>query len=237
MNRVITARVDPQSARDYWMTSRADTERAFRAARRHSRVVRILRVAVPAAVLLALVSVALIAYFNPLRMLARLPVDISDLVVSGTKVTMAQPRLSGFTRDARAYEVSAEAAAQDLHKPDIVELRNIHAKVDMQDRSTMQLSAVNGVYDTKGETLRLERNILLSSSSGYEGRLSEATVDIRNGKVVSDEPVEVKMLQGKLNARRLEIIDSGALVRFHGGVTMQLMLNGTALPGDKASAR
>ena len=228
MNRVITARPDPQTARSYWTMSRGDSERAFRVARRHSRLVRILRVAIPLAVVAGLTGITLVTYYNPLRMLNKLPIDISNLVVSGSKVTMEQPRLSGFTKDARAYEFTADAAAQDLTKPDIVELRNIHAKVEMQDKTTMQMTAVTGIYDTKAETLRLERNIELSSSNGYKGRLSEARVDIRKGTVVSDQPVELEMLQGTLNANRLEIVDSGDLVRFHGGVSMVMMLNDAA---------
>ena len=228
MNRVITARPDPQTARSYWTMSRGDSERAFRIARRHSRIVRILRVAIPLAVVAGLTGISLVTYYNPLRMLNKLPVDISNLVVSGSKVTMEQPRLSGFTKDARAYEFTADAAAQDLTKPDIVELRNIHAKVEMQDKTTMQMTAVTGIYDTKAETLRLERNIVLSSSNGYKGRLSEARVDIRKGTVVSDQPVELELLQGTLNANRLEIVDSGDLVRFHGGVSMMMMLNDAA---------
>jgi lipopolysaccharide export system protein LptC len=145
--------------------------------------------------------------------------------VSGTKVTMEQPRMSGFTRDSRAYQVSAEAAAQDLTKPDLVELRKIHAQVEMQDKSTMKMSANNGIYNSKNETLKLENNILLSSSGGYSGRLSEALVNIRTGNVVSNQPVELQMLQGTLNANKLEIVDSGDLVRFHDGVVMDLMLN------------
>ena len=129
--------------------------------------------------------------------------------------------------DARAYELSADAAAQDLAKPDIVELHNIHAKVQMQDKSTVEMTAAVGVYDSKGETLKLDRNIVLSSSTGYRGQLSEAMVDVRNGHVVSEQPVEVKLLQGMLNANRLEIVDSGDLVRFDGGVTMTLTAQAT----------
>jgi len=228
MNRVITARPDSQTARSYWTMSRGDSEHAFRVARRHSRLVRIMRVAIPLIVVAGLTGITLVTYYNPLRMLNKLPIDISNLVVSGSKVTMEQPRLSGFTKDARAYEFTADAAAQDLTKPDIVELRNIHAKVEMQDKTTMQMTAVTGIYDTKAETLRLERNIVLSSSNGYKGRLSEARVDIRKGTVVSDQPVELEMLQGTLNANRLEIVDSGDLVRFHGGVSMVMMLNDAA---------
>jgi len=236
MSRVITARNDPETARAYWTTSRGDAERAFRAARRHSRLVRILRIAVPASVAVGVIIIAMITYFNPLRMLARLPINIDNLVVSGTKVTMEQPRLSGFTRDARAYELTADTAAQDMTKPDIVELRNIRAKVEMQDKSSMEMTAVTGIYDAKGETLKLDQNILLNSSTGYQGHLSEALVDIRKGNVVSEHPVEVKLLQGTLNANRLDIFDSGDVIRFHGGVIMDMMLNQPS-PQPKADAQ
>lgn len=228
MNRVITARTDPQTARSYWTMSRGDSDRAFRSARRHSRLVRILRIAIPVGVVGGLAIMFLITYFNPLRMLGKLPIDISDLVVSGTKITMEKPRLSGFTQDSRAYELSAEAAAQDMTKPDFVELRSIRAKMDMQDKTTMQMSAASGLYNSKTETLKLERDIFLSSSTGYKGKLSEAVIDIRKGHVVSDKPVELEMLQGTLNANKLEIVDSGDLVRFHGGVVMDMMLTDEA---------
>ena len=112
-----------------------------------------------------------------------------------------------------------------MTKPDIVELHDIHAKVQLQDNGIIQLSAATGIYDTKGETLKLARDIVLTSSTGYECRLSEALVDTRKGNVLSEHPVEVKMLQGTLNANRLEVVDSGDLVRFGGGVDMVLTLN------------
>ena len=232
-DRVSTAQTDSQAARAYWTMGRGDSNRAFRSARRHSRAIRILRVAIPIVVILGFTGVFLIVYFNPLRMLAKLPIDIGNLVVAGTKITMEKPHLSGFTHDARAYELSADAAKQDLTKPDLIELNNLHAKVQMQDKSTVQISAATGLYDNKAETIKLDRDIVLTSSAGYTGRLSEAMVDIRNGHVVSKHPVEIKMLQGTLNANRLELVDSGALVRFDGGVNMTVMLNGSPLPQAK----
>ena len=62
-------------------------------------------------------------------------------------------------------------------------------------------------------------------------------IDIRKGNVVSEKPVEVKMLQGTLNANRLEIVDSGDLVRFDGGVTMTLMLNQPGTPPLKTGTQ
>lgn len=235
MDRVITAQNDPETARAYWTMSRGDSDRAFRTARRHSRAVRLMRITIPMAVVLLLGGFALATYLNPLRALAKLPVNVNDLVVSGTKITMEKPRMTGFTKDARAYEFHADAAAQDLTKPDIVELHNIRAKLQMQDQSIMDMSADTGVYDTKREMLELNKNIVLLSSNGNKGKLSQATIDVKKGNVVSDKPVELEFLQGVLNANQLEIVDSGDTIFFRGGVTMQVMLNDTALPKPDAA--
>jgi lipopolysaccharide export system protein LptC len=221
MNRVITARTDPQTARSYWTMSRSDSDRAFRSARRHSRLVRILRVTLPVAVVGMLAVAILITWFNPLRMLNKLPVNIDNLVVSGTQITMEKPRLAGFTHDARPYELSAEAAKQDLTKPDLVELHNLRATVHMQDQTVTLMTAATGFYNAKTETLKLEKDIRVSNNQ-YEGKLSDATVDIGKGNVLSEKPVTLKMLRGQLDANRLEILDSGDLVRFTNGVTLVL---------------
>jgi lipopolysaccharide export system protein LptC len=134
---------------------------------------------------------------------------------------MQQPHLTGFTVDSRAYEFSADAAAQDITKPDIVELHQLQAKMEMQDKSTVQMSALSGIYNVKSEMLTLNDNIELVSSTGYEGLLTEAVVDVKNGNVVSDKPVWVKMLIGFLNAKRLDIVEIRCVVRFS-GVAMTL---------------
>ena len=46
-------------------------------------------------------------------------------------------------------------------------------------------------------------------------------IDVRKGNVISDKPVWVKMLNGFLNAKRLDIADNGSVVRFS-GVAMTL---------------
>jgi lipopolysaccharide export system protein LptC len=225
------------SARGYVAPRRDDNVAVFRGATRHSRHVRILRIAIPIGIALCLLVIVIATFFNPLRFLYKLPKDMGTLVISGTKITMQQPRLSGFTRDARGYDVSASAAAQDLTKPNMVELKDIRARLDMQDKSEVQLSAATGFYDTKAEILTLGQNIILSSSTGYEGRLSEAIVDIRKGYIVSEKPVEVKLLKGMLNANRLEVIDSGDLLRFGGGVAMTLTLTPADVEPAKAGVQ
>jgi len=203
--------------------NRADFDRAIRSAARHSGWVRALRVAVPAMMVLVVVAAALAAWFNPLRLIT-LPDVAGTLGISGTRITMQLPRLSGITRDSRAYEMTAQTADQDLTRPDAVELKGIAARVQMQDRSTVEMSAAAGLYNTKADTVLLSNDVRLKSSSGYEAHLTEALVDMHSGHVTSQRPVEVKLLNGVLNANGVEVVDSGNLIRFDGGVVMDMAL-------------
>lgn len=215
-------------------------EARFATAARHSRMVRVLRVAVPAAVLLAMAGVVAVSIFNPFRMLLpKLPVDIGNLVVSGTKITMESPHLAGFSTDRRPYELWAKAATQDLTDPDHVELNTLRAKVLMEDRSTVTLDARSGRFDSKQQILDLQQEIFLQSSIGYEAKLSQAQLDINKGLVTSEERVEVKLLNGTLVADRLRIINSGEVVRFEGNVVMNLVMDqpDAAAGGKPANAK
>jgi lipopolysaccharide export system protein LptC len=204
----------------------AGMDARFAIAARHSRLVRVLRIAVPAVVVLAMAGVVAISIFNPFRALMKqLPVDIDNLVVSGSKITMEAPHMSGFTPDQRPYEVWAKTATQDLTDPDHVELKTLRAKVLQEDRSTVTLEARTGLFDTKAQLLDLRKDIFLQSSTGYEARLSQAMLDIGKGTVTSEEPVDVKLLNGTLTADRLRITEKGALVRFEGHVVMNLIMD------------
>jgi lipopolysaccharide export system protein LptC len=177
----------------------AGMEARFAIAARHSRMVRVLRIAVPAAVILG------------------------NLVVSGTKITMESPHLAGYTPDQRPYEVWAKTATQDVTDPDHVDLRTLRAKVLMEDKTTtVTLDALNGLMDTKQQLLDLHKDIFLQSSTGYEARLSQAFVDIGKGTVTSEEHVDVKLLNGTLTADKLRVTGGGEVVRFEGNVVMYL---------------
>ncbi len=223
-------------ATGYAVSVRGNFEKTYRAALRHSRQVRWLRILVPTGIALLLLSVIAANYLPPVGGF-RLPGELGKLVIHGTKIEMQQPRLTGYTTDSRAYEFSADAAAQDVTKPDLVELHKLHAKMEMEDKSTVEMTAAGGIYDIKAEVLTLQDDILLSSTSGYAGQLSEAVIDVKRGNVVSSKPVRLKMLDGELNAQRLEIGEKGDVIRFTDvALTLQPGRNGPAAAGVGAPA-
>lgn len=213
----------------------------FAVAARHSRLVRILRIAVPAAVVLSMATIVLVSVFNPFRMLLpKLPIDMGNLVVSGTKITMESPHMSGYTAtDRRPYEVWAKTATQDVTDPDHLDLKTLRAKVLNQDQTTVTLDAREGMMNTKDQLLDLHHDIFLQTSSGYEARLDQAFVDMGKGTVSSDSHVDVKLTNGTLTSDRLRITGGGEVIRFEGNVVMHLdnmNMGGTPDPSATGSA-
>jgi lipopolysaccharide export system protein LptC len=230
------SQVDDRSTRAYASRDRANDARVFRSALRHSRWVRLLRVGIPViAVLSVLITILSVYVLDPLSRLAKLPGSIGGLVVSGTSITMQQPRLAGFTQDRRPYVVTARAATQDVTKPDTITLQELNATIEFKDAGKYELTARSGLFESKLDRLTLQDDILVNSAS-YQAKLSEAVVNVRTNHMVSEHPVEVTMPQGTINANRLEVTNSGEVIRFEGGVTMALVPQKDRA-GEKSASR
>lgn len=208
----------------------------FALATRHSRRVRLLRRAIPVAIVAILGATIAVSWLDPLKVLVRLPID-GKLVVSGTRITMQAPKLSGYTKDHRWYEVGAEGATQDITKPDFIELAEVRAKIETQDKSTISISSKAGQYNRKTSLLTLKTDVRMRSSAGFEMHLEEAVIDTGKGEVVSEKPVSVFTKDTTLTSDRFEVESSGDVVRFVGGVVMNLENLGAARPQEPAVRR
>ncbi len=221
--------------RAWHVAGHGDLAAAFRRARRHSRVVRALRVSIPLAVVAV---IALGALGNRVVGWAGAELAaISNKIISGTKITMDRPRMAGYTRDGRAYEMNAQTAVQDLRSPNLVDLAQVRNRLQLLDGRTVNITADRGTYDSKNEVIVLRDNVLCVASDGTEIRLSEMTLDVRKGHVVSQKPVEVAQPSGHINANQLEVVDSGAVVHFRGGVRYRFSLTEEAKTADAAPPR
>jgi lipopolysaccharide export system protein LptC len=206
-----------------WTASRrTDVDRAVRKAGRHSILVRIVRIVLPIGVVAGLTVLVLFTYFSPMQIFEKLPSVSGKLAVQGSKITMELPRIAGFTRDSRAYELNAETAVQDITKPDIVELQNLRAKMELKDQDVVHVTANAGTYNTKADRIVLRDQIVVTSQQGYKALLREAAVEMKKGNVVSEQPVEITLPNGTLKANRMEVTDSGEVIRFERGVVLEL---------------
>ena len=199
-----------------------DRAQAFRDAARHTRLVKRLRRGI---VYGAIGLVAAVIGWPFLAPSGKLPggVTINQATLNGTRVMMDLPKLNGFRRDGRPYEVRARSGVQDIRTPKIIELNEIEATVQTADGSSVRVVAPAGVFDSGTDHMRLSAGatssrIRITSTSGYDALMHSAEMDFKKGDVSSKDPVEVTLKNGSVNADSLEILGHGAQVTFTGNV-------------------
>lgn len=203
----------------------------FTKARRHSARVRWIKRLVPLAIVLAVVGIGAVSILSRLKLSIDLPFDIGQLSLSGSRLTMELPKLSGFTDDNRGYRITARTAVQDLTQPDVIELADIEARLELADKGWASVNARTGSFDTKKQFITLGDGVDLAMNGGYAGKLADAQVDIKAGTIATAHPVVFTYLDGKLVADRLDVTDRGARALFQGHVQLDFRLNN--LPGQK----
>jgi lipopolysaccharide export system protein LptC len=194
---------------------------AFVAARRHSRRVSRLKIAVVLLCLAAAAGLIGVAFFNPLAHLPR-GVSIVGSTLSGTKITMDHPRLNGFRRDGSPYQLLASSGVQDIRTPSIVELNDIDANLTMPDSSVMKLQAPQGIYDTTKDRMRITRTLHVTDPNHYHAELQSADLDFKAGSVVSADPVTVVTTSSTIAADSIDITENGDKIVFQGQVRSTL---------------
>lgn len=208
----------------------------FARAKRHTRLVRSLRVVIPLGCVVALALPVAWIFFNPVRLMGA-DVSMGAVTVSGSKITMQAPKLTGFKRDNRAYVVNAGSAVQDPRKPNLVELHQLSSDIELADNGWAKLEAKYGVYDSQTEQLQLDEQVHLRTNSGYDVRTATAKIAFKSGHVVSKDPVKVVMSTGTIDANSMEILDNGKEIIFDGHVVsvFRAREDGAAAAGQKST--
>ena len=191
--------------------------RAYATATRHTKRVRFLKRAIVAGCFLGVAGILTVTLFDPF---SRLPAGLSVGAVrlNGSRVTLELPKLSGFQKDGKHYDVRAASGVQDVRKPNIVELNDIEARFDTADEATVRLNSARGVYDSSREFINFPGEVQISSTKGLDVRMKRADMDFSAGTVVSDEPVSVVSGASTIDANRLKISDNGRQITFEGDV-------------------
>jgi lipopolysaccharide export system protein LptC len=189
----------------------------FREAMRHSARVRFLRRAILVGCLGGLAGIIAFSMLDPFGKLPQ-NLSIAQAGLNGTRITMQLPKLSGYRPDGNPYDVRAASGVQDIRHPNIIELNEIEARFDTADKMAVHLVAPEGTYDSSRDFMTMRGNVRITTDSGYDIRMTKADMDVRNGSVVSDEPITVTMSGATIRADRLDIRKSGHEITFEGNV-------------------
>lgn len=190
---------------------------AVRFARVHSARVKFLRVAIVGSCSTAVLILGFIVFFDPFGKLPQ-NVSIGAVGLDGTRVTIETPKFTGTRKDGLPYDVRASKGYKDILKPDITELASVDARVGMGDGSKSRITAKSGVYDAAKQLVHLEGAVRIKNPTGYDMRMSVATMDFNSGGLVTDAPVDVLLNASTITADRMEISDNGHKITFVGHV-------------------
>jgi len=208
--------------------------RAIVSARRHSVLVRVLRIALPVGALALTVGVIGSIVSDP-RVLLAAQLDAEDVGVSGSRIVMQRPRLTGYsssTGEPKPYEIIAERAEQNIAKPNEVALHELKAKISMRENGWAELLAASGHMDSNTQILELYESIEVTTDLKDRARLSEAVVDLRKAEIVSPAPVDIKMGSAVITSDHMQLFQTGQRAVFTGRVRMVLYPENARPDGD-----
>lgn len=203
-----------------YLDGAAERGAAFAKAERHSRLVAILRKALPfagiAALLAFIVAARLSAPGGPDFTVARTMIERNAIV-------MDQPVLTGYDSDNRQYRVSADRAVQNLTSPNQVRLEEIRAEVTVEGRGGAVITAKGGDYDNRRGTLALYGGLTLDSDDGVHVRMKNADIDFASGTLVTKNPVTITYQDSETSADAMTATDGGTVIVLSGRVQTRLM--------------
>jgi lipopolysaccharide export system protein LptC len=191
--------------------------KAFRQARRHTLLVRALRVLFPLA---AMLSLAGFFFGRPIKLTIGQGQLTAPLpTFDGQKLVMENPRYEGVTKDGARFSVAAKLGHQDEKVATTVVLKRIEGQLVQLSGLKYTLVCDAGVYDTKKEHLTLSGNIKLTTSDGMTAYLKSASIDMKTHVITSSEPVRAESVHGHtIDASSLFINAKTKDVEFEGGV-------------------
>jgi lipopolysaccharide export system protein LptC len=209
------------AGRRYRMRSAEDRARAFQSAERHTRIVAILRRALP-----VLAVLVLACYFISTRLsisVGDVTASISGIEVADGNLRMVNPKLKGADKKNGAYVIGADYADQDVKNPSIVKLHAIKAELSSPDGDWSRMEAVRGIFDSKGERLVMQEKITVATSSGVSGELKHASLDMKTQTLRSHQPVSFVLTNGSVKANAMTLESGKHTLTFRGKVLVHLI--------------
>ncbi len=195
------------------------TAEAYRLASRHSRRVRLLKIALPVA---ALLVGAVFAAVSILRTYVPSNLQVESATIEDGKIVMRYPAIAGRNKDGISYSMKAERALQDMKQPDVITLENITAKMPVNEQTTAEVLAERGVYDRGKNLLDMTAPFTINLNNGLTAAFRSAELDINGGTMSSKEPVSIHSPSASIVAQSLRMTDKGRVIVFDGKVVVDV---------------
>ena len=211
-------RTRPQLALDF----NTDRAQAFRRARVHTGIVRVLRIALPVTAVAMFASYGIFVQRSVKISKAKGHISIDSASISTEALIAHNPKYEGFDKQGGKFVVHALTAEQDFGQKGPVRLKTIDGQMIDANKSVTDLKARTGTLDTKTNVMELYEKIDVVSQNGMTAELTRATVYTKESRITSDEPVIVRLPTGVVRGKAMVIEQKKRQITFSKGVVAHL---------------
>ncbi|ADP70550.1 protein of unknown function DUF1239 [Rhodomicrobium vannielii ATCC 17100] len=195
-----------------------DRDREFRLARRHSRLVRVLRIVLP---LMAMGILSLYALPSFLRVSVdkgRGTATVRAIELEKGALKMIEPHVRGVNEKNESYDFTADSATQASVKADEMYLLNVRGRMTGQDGKLTTLAAPDGTHNSKAEQISFNNGVTIRREPGLAAEFQTATAYMKEQKAVSNTPVVVRLHESTIHADGMTLYWGESRAIFEGNV-------------------
>jgi lipopolysaccharide export system protein LptC len=168
---------------------------------------------------IALVGIGLLA--STLRYLP-INLSLSRIALKGTRIVIDTPKLVGYRKDGRPYEIRARVGVQDISKPDIFDLDGLDVRVETEGATPIALTAAKAIYNTKTDRAEMSGGVNIVDHKNFDMRMASAAMDFKASVMTSNQSVTLKLDGGEVVADSVEFSQKERRATFAGNVSSVL---------------
>ena len=183
--------------------------------RRRSRLIRTLRIVLPATIgliFLGLVGSVAWSTFNAQPKAAR---------GGDEPIQLVKPRFVGRDDKGRAFVLTAETAIRDRLDYQRVMLKKPALVLDEGGPDEMRINGADGIFHEQNGKLELSGGVRLADTKNAFATAA-SLFDTKTGEVIGSAPIQGAGGLGEINAKSYGVYDKGDRMVFKGGVRTRL---------------
>jgi lipopolysaccharide export system protein LptC len=190
---------------------------------RYSRIVAVLKLALPLVALGLLASIFLVQTDDTIGGVLFSPGDVEAL---GDGLRISNPVFTGTTRGEDRFRFTAALVEPDAAPPQRAAITDLAGTLELRDGRIVSLSAATGDLDVPSQRLDMSGKVVIETSDGYTIDAERATLDLRAGAFVAGDRVLSTGPLGRITSGSLHVAPaakSGEARRFSFGNGVKLI--------------
>jgi lipopolysaccharide export system protein LptC len=168
----------------------------------HDRVIRFLKIALPASIGVVLAFLA----FAPLEEKQEVSflLDKNKVETAPERLKISAAQYRGQDNEGRPFVLNARSALQATSRVQVVDIRDMNAQIQL-DSGPARLQAGRARYDMENDHVAVVGPVTFTAADGYRMGTRDVNIDLRTHTLASRGAVDGQMPLGHFTADRLQL--------------------------------